>query len=76
MDMFTQWCPPQKKEGMVTSQGGMSEAFSDVVQMATEKRRFTKSPPQKKQTTRGDVPGGSRFGNALSRSVISAELDM
>jgi hypothetical protein len=49
MDMFTQWCPPQKKEGMVTSQGGMSEAFSAIVQMATEKRRFKKAPPQNKR---------------------------
>jgi hypothetical protein len=57
----------KRKKGMVTSQGGMSEAFTAVVQMATERHRFKKAPPTPSPTkrTRGDVPGGSRFGNAL-----------
>jgi hypothetical protein len=61
---------------MVTSQGGMSEAFTAVVQMATERRRFTKSPPLTKR--KGHVatfPVAHALEMHFSRSVKNAELD-
>jgi len=74
MDMFTQWCPPQKKrkeeKGMVTSQGGMSEALVPLSRWPPKGAGSKKPPspphsPPPTKRTRGDVPGGSRFGNAL-----------
>jgi hypothetical protein len=52
----------------------MSEAFSAVVQMATEKRSFKKAFPQNKGHV-ATFPLAHALEMHFSRSVIIAELD-
>jgi len=81
MDMFTQWCPPQKKrkeeKGMVTSQGGMSEALVPLSRWPP-KGAGSKKPPPPHPQQKGHVatfPVAHALEMHFSRSVINAELD-